>query len=294
MKKKSALGRGLEALLPTLEVRQGEEVVLVPLDAIRPNPYQPRRVFDAQALEELASSIREHGVLQPILVRPLLGNEAYELVAGERRVRAARLVGLERIPAVLRSFDDATMMEVALIENVQREDLDPMEIARAYHTLMEHFSLTQDEIARKMGKSRSLIANYLRLLALPERVQEYVSRGTLTMGHAKMLAGLEDPQMLEILTDRVVTEGWSVRKLEAVLRKRREDRQMSRRTAVRRERPTERHPELEAFEQGLSETLGAPVRIRFSGMAGTVEIAFFDREDLERIADILLKKGGNQ
>ncbi|MBE3550065.1 MAG: Chromosome (plasmid) partitioning protein ParB [Brockia lithotrophica] len=290
MKRKSALGRGLDALLPTLEVREGEEVVQIPLDAVRPNPYQPRRTFDAQSLEELAASIREHGVLQPILVRPLAGGEAYEIVAGERRVRAARLAGLERIPAVLRSFDDATMMEVALIENVQREDLDPIEIARAYRALMERFSLTQDEVARKMGKSRSLVANYVRLLALPERVQEYVSRGTLSMGHAKMLAGLEDPRAIGELADRVVREGWSVRRLEEFLRKQRSE---SRRPA-RRRALEDRPSEYAALERELSEALGAPVRIRLSGAAGSVEIAFFDREDLERIAELLVGKGGTR
>ncbi|RKQ83900.1 ParB/RepB/Spo0J family partition protein [Brockia lithotrophica] len=288
MKRKSALGRGLDALLPTLEVREGEEVVQIPLDSLRPNPYQPRRTFDAEALEELASSIREHGVLQPILVRPLAGGEAYEIIAGERRVRAARLAGLERIPAVLRSFDDATMMEVALIENVQREDLDPIEIARAYRALMERFSLTQDEVARKMGKSRSLVANYLRLLALPERVQEYVSRGTLSMGHAKMLAGLEDPRTIGELADRVVREGWSVRRLEEFLRRQRR----GSRSTVRREETAGRPSEYAVLERELSEALGAPVRIRASGAAGAVEIAFFDREDLERIAELLVGKGG--
>lgn len=205
-------------------------------------------------------------------------------------MRAARLAGLERIPAVLRSFDDATMMEVALIENVQREDLDPIEIARAYRALMERFSLTQDEVARKMGKSRSLVANYVRLLALPERVQEYVSRGTLSMGHAKMLAGLEDPRAIGELADRVVREGWSVRRLEEFLRKQRSE---SRRPA-RRRALEDRPSEYAALERELSEALGAPVRIRLSGAAGSVEIAFFDREDLERIAELLVGKGGTR
>jgi ParB family transcriptional regulator, chromosome partitioning protein len=206
------LGKGLDALIPSLSVSDDDKVVEIALKQLRANPYQPRKTFDEEAIKELAESIRQHGVIQPIIVRSVL--KGYEIIAGERRFRASQYCGKETIPAVIRNFTDQQVMEIALIENLQRENLNAMEIAVAYQGLMDQFQLTQEELSMKVGKSRSHIANFLRLLSLPEEVKNHVSRGTLSMGHARALVGLKNAETIKQLAQQCMDGEWSVRELE--------------------------------------------------------------------------------
>lgn len=206
------LGKGLDALIPSLSIQDDDKVIEIPLNQLRANPYQPRKSFDEEAIRELAESIRQHGVIQPIIVRSVL--KGYEIIAGERRFRASQFCGNTTIPAVVRTFSDQQVMEIALIENLQRENLNAMEIAVAYQGLMDQFQLTQEELSLKVGKSRSHIANFLRLLTLPDEVKDYVSRGTLSMGHARALVGLKDPATIKQLAKQCIDHEWSVRDLE--------------------------------------------------------------------------------
>ena len=278
---KKGLGRGLGALIPEIDPaeRERQGVVEVEIGQIRPNPNQPRKEFDEVRLEELALSIKEHGIVQPIIVRKV--DDGYEIVAGERRWRAAQLVGLTKVPALVREFTEAERMEIALIENLQREDLNPLEEAEAYRTLLESFGLTQEALAKKLGRSRSQVANTLRLLQLPEQVQDEIRAGRLTMGHAKVLLGVEDPAKLVALAERVVAQGLSVRELEELLR-----------VPEKRERPREKPraklpPDLAAVEQRLREQLGTPVKLHWTGERGRVEITFFGQDGLNRLLDVL-------
>jgi ParB family chromosome partitioning protein len=256
-------------------------VLELPLSAIRPNPHQPRRRLDETALEELAASIRLHGLVQPVIVAP--DGEGYVLVAGERRWRAAARAGLERIPALVRELDPRAMTELALVENLQREDLNPLEEAYAYRLLQEEYGLTQDEIAHRVGKSRPHVANILRLLQLDPAVQEAVMEGQLTGGHAKVLVSLP-PALQRSLAEEALRRRWSVRELERRLRSLRDD-AGPRRQGV--EPPS--NPELAHLEQRLRERLGSPVAIRRrDGGAGWIEIRFFGEEDLARLVDALL------
>src|SRR5690606_32748494 len=209
---KKGLSRGLDALIPSLDIRDDDKVVEIPLSKLRPNPYQPRKTFDEESIEELAASIKEHGVITPIIVREVL--KGYEIIAGERRWRASQANNLATIPAVVRKFTDQQVMEIALIENLQREDLNSMEIAIAYQSLIDSFGLTQEELSVKVGKSRSHIANFLRLLQLPEEVKQYVSRGTLSMGHARAIVGLKEIPIIKEVAAMTIKNEWSVRELE--------------------------------------------------------------------------------
>lgn len=278
---KKGLGKGLGALIPGIDPtergRQG--VVELEIGQIKPNPDQPRKEFDEVRLEELALSIKEHGIVQPVIVRKV--GDGYELVAGERRWRAAQLAGLTKVPALVREFTEAERMEIALIENLQREDLNPLEEAEAYRALMDAFGLTQEALAKRLGRSRSQVANTLRLLQLPDRVQEEIRAGRLSMGHAKVLGGVEDPAELVALAEKVVSEGLSVRELEELLRPR-----------ERRERPRAKAraklpPDLAAVERRLREQLGTPVKLHWSGDRGRVEITFFGEEGLNRLLEAL-------
>lgn len=287
------LGKGLAALIPEAEEASGEGVVEIEVEKIRPNRYQPRKAFDEAKLEELAESIRSHGVVQPIVVR-LIG-DAYELVAGERRWRAAVKAGIKKIPAVVREMSDSELLEVALIENLQRTDLNPMEEAEAYRKLASEFGLSQEEIAKRVGKSRSQVANTLRLLQLPPRVQESIRRGELSMGHAKALLGLERQQDILALCEDVVRKGLSVRETEEAVRRlgRRKGRE------DKRYEPCSGVPEgtesegLEAVawrrsvESALAERLGTRVRVVGSPVRGKVEISYFSAEDLERVLELV-------
>lgn len=278
---KKGLGKGLGALIPGIDPteRERQGVVELEIGQIKPNPDQPRKEFDEVRLEELALSIKEHGIVQPVIVRKV--GDGYELVAGERRWRAAQLAGLTKVPALVREFTEAERMEIALIENLQREDLNPLEEAEAYRALMDAFGLTQEALAKRLGRSRSQVANTLRLLQLPDRVQEEIRAGRLSMGHAKVLGGVEDPAELVALAEKVVSEGLSVRELEELLRPR--ERRERPRAKVRAKLP----PDLAAVERRLREQLGTPVKLHWSGERGRVEITFFGEEGLNRLLEAL-------
>lgn len=277
---KKGLGRGLGALIPEVELaeRDRDSIQDLEIKAIVPNPKQPRKSFDQSKLEELAASIREHGVVQPIVVRPR--GERFEIVAGERRWRASQLAGLSKVPALVRDFSEAETMEIALIENLQREDLNPLEEAEAYKVLLEEYQLTQDELARRLGKSRPQITNTLRLLQLAPAARKEVEAGRLSMGHAKVLLGVESQIVQDSLARRVADEGLSVRDLESALRA----------TQVER-KPVRRATGLSAdsreLETRLNEHFGTPVRLHVGEGKGKIEITFFGDEGLNRILEVL-------
>ncbi|NMB46912.1 MAG: ParB/RepB/Spo0J family partition protein [Firmicutes bacterium] len=277
---RQALGRGLKALIPQAEAVRGEEVRQVPVSAIQPNPYQPRRNFDEESLRELAASIKEKGVLQPVTVREKDGG--FELVAGERRWRAAQVAGLSEIPALLRQLSDREVMEIALIENLQREDLNPIEEAEAYEVLMREFELTQEDVARAVGKGRPTIANRLRLLRLPAAVREWVADGQLSAGHAKILVVMDEERAVE-LGRRCVDEGWSVRQLEEFLRspKARSGRG---RQVVQVER---QNPLIREVEERLQGALGTKVKIKDKRGKGKIEVEYYSTEELNRILEVI-------
>ncbi len=275
---KRGLGRGLGAFF---QAEEGEKPTEIALSDIVPNRFQPRRVFDPEALNELAQSIKQHGVIQPVLVRKTA--TGYELVAGERRWRAAQQAGLKAIPAVVRDYDDGQMTELALIENIQRENLNPIEEAAAFRRLMDEFSLTQEEVARRIGRSRSLIANTVRLLNLPAAVQDHVSRGTLTMGQARPLLGLEDAELQLEAAESIIAEDLSARDAEELVR---------RLLSTPRTKPARKQPEKREFflaeaEERLKMALGTQVRIKPGKLKSKIEIEFYSAEDLERLIETL-------
>lgn len=274
------LGKGLDALFPTLAVDESEKVIELDLKQIRPNPYQPRKNFDQSKIEELSQSIQEHGLIQPIIVRKVL--RGYEIIAGERRFRATQLAKLTTIPAVVRDMNERQVMEVAIIENLQREDLNVMEIAEAYQKLMTEFDLTQEELAFKVGKSRPHVANFLRLLQLPSIIQEYVSRGTLSMGHARAILGLKDQQHMITVAKKSIEEEWSVREIEEWVQRINE--RVPRETKKKKE-TTE--PYVKEIEEKLRMTFGTFVKIKHGKNKGKIEIQYTSKEDLERIMTLL-------
>ncbi|WP_433944820.1 ParB/RepB/Spo0J family partition protein [Paenibacillus sp. SN-8-1] len=276
------LGKGLDALIPSLSVSDDDKVVEIPLNQLRANPYQPRKTFDEEAIKDLAESIRQHGVIQPIIVRSVL--KGYEIIAGERRFRASQYCGNTTIPAVVRSFTDQQVMEIALIENLQRENLNAMEIAVAYQGLMDQFELTQEELSLKVGKSRSHIANFLRLLALPDEVKEYVSRGTLSMGHARAIVGLKDSAIIKQLAKQCIENEWSVRELEDAVQ------QLDRKkldTSKVKIAAKKRDPYIEEVEETLRERFKTTVKIKPAKDKGKIEINYFSQQDLQRLLDML-------
>lgn len=275
------LGRGLDALIPSLNVSDDDKVIDISLKELRPNPYQPRKTFNEDSISELAASIKEHGVIQPIIVRSVL--RGFEIIAGERRFRASQQCGLERIPAVVRKFTDQQVMEIALIENVQREDLNAIEIANAYQALVEQFSLTQEELSVKVGKSRSHIANFLRLLQLPEEIKQHVSRGTLSMGHARAIAGVKNDKQKKELADETIKNEWSVRHLEEMIKNLEE--------TVSKEKPKEtnkrKDPYIDQLEENLRNRYRTTVKIKHSNNKGKIELLYYSKDDLERLLELL-------
>ncbi|MGD0724088.1 MAG: ParB/RepB/Spo0J family partition protein [Spirochaetia bacterium] len=284
---KKALGKGIDALLGDEGKTDLSTVAEVRLSLIKPNPQQPRQEFDDASLRELADSIREKGVLQPILAEADQDG-GYSIIAGERRVRAAKIAGLEKIPVIVRQFSAAEKLEIALIENVQREDLTPIEQALAYRRLMEMANLSQEQIAQKVGKDRSTVANTLRLLKLPVEAQDALTRGSITSGHARALLMLLNPSDQQLLLHRVVESGISVREAEdmaASLNK-------GKRGAVKTGRTgtaaaIRKVPELQEIEQKLIEKLGTKVEVRGTTAKGRIEISYFSSEDLERLLETL-------
>ncbi|KUK37178.1 MAG: ParB family transcriptional regulator, chromosome partitioning protein [Clostridia bacterium] len=279
--KSKGLGRGLKALIPTTPEGAAEdaEIVELPLERITPSRYQARQDFDEDSIRELASSIKEHGVMQPVVVRPV-GEDLYELVVGERRWRACRQAGLETIPAVIRRVDDRTSGEMMLVENIQREDLNPVEEALAYRRLIEEFHLTQEEVASRVGKSRSFIANSLRLLQLPEGVRSLLGQGKLSVGHGKVLLGIPDPAGQERLAREIVEKGLTVREAEKAVQ-----RLLKEGGSRQKAREKEKDVELAAVEDRLRERLGTKVRIRPGRRGGRIEIEYYGRDDLDRLLE---------
>lgn len=273
------LGRGLEALIPQAE-EGGDQILSIEIERIDPNPWQPRRRHDEAGLEELAASIREHGVVQPIIV--CRGEEGrYRLVAGERRWRACKMLGLGTIPAIVKELSDREITEVALVENIQREDLNPLEEATAYRILLEEFGLTQEEVARRVGKTRAQISNTVRLLHLPERVRELIGEGLLSAGHGRALLGLEDAAEQVSLAEEIVRRGLSVREAEELVRRRSGGR------SAARPREGKQSEEWEEVARQLAERLGTRVRIRAKDGRGRIEIEFYGWEDLERLLELM-------
>src|SRR3990172_547671 len=276
MASRHGLGRGLGALLAGHEPQEEKHIQDLPVDAISSNPQQPRKDFNIKTLGELSESVKRSGVLQPVIVRKVgLG---YELVIGERRWRAAKMAGLEKIPAVVRDVSDKESIELALVENLLRENLNPIEEAEAYRKLLADFGWTQEELAQHVGKDRSSIANYLRLLKLPEVIQTDLRSGQLTMGHARALLALSSPQDQLKLREEILIHSWSVRATEEDVQRKRS--QLPRR-AVRRS------PELVGLEETLRDTLATRVRIVGNEQRGRIEVIYSSREELERLTELI-------
>lgn len=289
-KKSHGLGRGLDALLPEeTEIAQGavQEIAIGDID---PNPDQPRRTFPEESLVQLAQSIQEQGVLQPLLVAP--GDFGrYLLVAGERRWRAARRAGLETVPCIVRSLSPAQQMEIALIENLQREDLNPLEVAQGIQSLMKEFGYTQEQVAQRLSKSRPAVANLLRLLSLPEEVMELIRQGVLTAGHARVLAGLDSAEEQLLLAGEAVEKGYSVRQLEAVAAERKK--------AAAAKPPVKKQThalsvELTELEVRIRETMGVRATLTGSEKKGRIVLQYYSREELEHLSELIGRLSGSQ
>lgn len=283
MTRRAGLGKGLGALLPSVpgsEVR----IVEIPLDEIHPNPRQPRTEFSQEELEELADSIKEIGLLQPVVVRPREAG-GYELLVGERRLRASRLAGVEHMPAIVREADDREALEQALVENLQRTDLNPVDEAQAYRNLVDVFELTQEEVAVRVGKSRVHVTNLLRLLELPEEIKRMLADGRIAAGHARALLGIEDPERQATVARQVEEEGMTVRQIEALARAPQPPEQASAPSSPKAPPRRGRFPDL---EESLADHLGTEVRVETGRGRGRIVISFGSRDDLHRIVELLL------
>ncbi|MGP4081295.1 ParB/RepB/Spo0J family partition protein [Pseudalkalibacillus sp. R45] len=274
------LGKGFNALFPANELEKEHEIQEIKLSEIRPNPYQPRKSFDQKAIDELKESIETHGILQPIVVRKSI--KGYEIVVGERRFRAAKELGLESIPAIIKDLNEQKMMELALIENLQREDLNPIEEGQAYASLMQELELTQEQLAHRLGKSRPHIANHLRLLQLPSLVQQLLSERKLSMGHGRALLAVKNKSKISPLVQRIVKENLSVRQVEMLVQKMNEN--VSRET---KKRKPEKNVFVKEKEETLRERFGTSVSIKQTKQKGKIEIDFFSKDDLNRILEML-------
>ncbi|MBM7693567.1 ParB family chromosome partitioning protein [Peribacillus deserti] len=275
------LGKGINALFQNLEAGKEDTVQEVKIKDLRPNPYQPRKVFQTEAIQELKQSIQQHGILQPLIVRKSI--KGYEIVAGERRFRAAKEAGLQIVPVVVRELNEQQMMELALLENLQREDLNPLEEGAAYQALMEKLSLTQEELAKRLGKSRPYIANHIRLLSLPSEIQDLISEGKISMGHGRALLSLKKKTQLPHVVERVTKEGLNVRQLEALINNLNQN--VPRET--QKPKPQKKDLFLQERENSLRERFGTTVTIKQSKKKGKIEIEFFSSDDLERILELL-------
>lgn len=287
--KRRALGRGLEELFNNEPIDYNkieekiitetpkEEIVKLPIKELRSNPYQPRKVFDEKALEELALSIKEHGVFQPIIAKKSI--KGYEIIAGERRVKASAMAGLQEVPAIIKDFSDNEMMEIALLENLQRENLNAIEEASAYKNLIENLNITQEQLSDRIGKSRSHVTNMLGLLSLPQSTQNLISKKEISMGHARVLSKLKDENQINELTDRIITEGLSVRGLEELTN---DNENFERKNKITRVQKLGGN-EYSYLEESLSEKLGTKVKVK----SNKVEIKFTNSNDLNRILEIM-------
>ena len=278
---KRGLGKGLQALIPETEEEKGDSLDIQVKD-IHPNPYQPRKEFDQNKLSELAVSIEEYGLVQPIVVTP--GKKGYQIVAGERRWRAASMLGLDRIPAVIKDYTDQELMEIALIENLQREDLNPIEEANAYKELMEKFNLTQEQMAKRLGKSRTLIANTLRLLTLSDDLQVLIQNNQISAGHGRTLLAEGNTIKRKLLANRVVGEKLSVRELENIIKSSKVEKKTNKRI---RKTSTTRLNIYNELEDNLQRALGTKVNILDRNKKGKILIEYYSEEDLDRIYEII-------
>lgn len=282
------LGRGLGALIPQLDEEEIQRAQEVNVKEIQPNPFQPRKEFNQESLNELANSIKEHGIIQPLLVRKI--NSGYQLIAGERRWRAAQSIGLKTVPVVVREMHDQQMMEIALVENLQRSDLNPIEEAEAYQGLMETFHLTQEEVAQKVGKSRPAVANILRLLQLPEEIRKLVISGTISMGHARALLSLNDRNQQREACKTIIEKELSVRETEELIRNLLKPSVPRETEKKKKEDSIKKNPHWLAIEDELKQVFGTKININASGSKGKIEIEFYSSEELERVLEILLGK----
>ncbi len=284
--KRRSLGRGLDSLIPKSLETEPEGYQMVSTDLLKPNPSQPRKQFEQGALEELAESIRENGIIQPLIVRK--ENGGFEIVAGERRWRAAKMAKLEKLPVVVRTATDQDVAELTLIENIQREDLNPIEEAEAYEKLSERFRLTHDEIAKKTGKNRSVVTNQLRLLRLSDNAKEALVSGSITVGHARALLGASSPEEMDFLLGEVLKKDLTVRRTEALVKKKS-------REAEAPAEPVSEEPEEDIFTRELTEELSGKfstkVKISRNKTKGKIEIEYYSPEELERIVGMLLSRG---
>lgn len=271
---KTALGKGLDALLP----EKGEEIINLDITRIVPGEQQPRRVFNDKALNELAQSIKEKGILQPIIVRKA-GDGTFRIVAGERRWRAATIAGLKKVPVIIKDTDPSDSLEIALIENIQREDLNPIETAEAFQRLMKEFNLTQEELSAKVGKERATVANYLRLLKLPDEIKDLINKGSLSMGHARAILAVEGKTNQVELARTIVTRGLSVREAESLSKRVSRPKKKSSRS---------KDPQITSLEEKLKQSLGTKVKIQHKGKRGKIEIEYYSLDELDRLLDILI------
>jgi ParB family chromosome partitioning protein len=274
---RKALGKGISALIPEKEGRE-DKIIYVQSDQIKPNPFQPREDFAEQGIQELAQSIKEKGVIQPLLVRRK--GDYFELIAGERRLRAANLLGIKELPIIVKNVQDQDSLELALIENVQRQDLNPIEQAHAYRYLIDKFQVTQEKISEVLGKARVSITNILRLLNLPQEIQEEIKKGRISFAHGRALLELEDANQQRRLTQEVISKDLSVRELENLIK-------MQRPRAKRRIGQAERDPQVKVLEEELQHILATRVRVSKRKKRGHMLIEFYSDEDLERIINIM-------
>lgn len=286
-RKKLALGRGLDALIPSMSSTEVDDdgstdnaLLECDIDLIQPNRYQPRSHFAPEELNQLSESIRTQGVLQPILVRQQ--EMGYELVAGERRLRAAKLAGLKKIPVVVKDVSHAEMLEIAIVENIQRENLNPIEEAEAYHRLITEFGLTQEQASGRVGKSRSAVANFLRLRQLPDPIKESINNGQLSMGHARALLGAETSAQQNIAWRAIIKKSLSVRQTEELIKRLRNSAEV-----VERKKSTSEDRHLASVAENLSRRFGTKVQINRRGKKGKLEIEFYSNDDLDRLIELL-------
>ncbi len=278
---RKALGKGISALIPERESGREDKIIYAQISQIKPNPFQPREDFDSQGIEELAQSIKEKGVIQPLLVRRK--GDYYELIAGERRLRAANSLNLKEIPIIVKDVEDRDSLELALIENIQRQDLNPIEEAHAYQYLIDKFQVTQEKISEVLGKARVSITNTLRLLKLPQEIQEEMKKGRISFAHGRALLEVEDINQQRKLTQEVISNGLSVRELENLIKAHRPK-------VKRRIGQSLREPYVAVLEEELQQALATKVRISKRKKRGHILIEFYSQEDLERIAKIV--RGG--
>ncbi len=279
---KKGLGKGLESLIPISHIKDRSYVSEVDVDQLMSNLYQPRQDFDQGKMDELKESIKAHGIIQPIIVRE--STQGYEIVAGERRLKAAREIGMRKVPVIIRQFDNLKTFEVALVENIQREDLNPIEQAFAFKRLVNEFELTQQELAMMTGKSRTFISNTMRLLNLDDWVKDRVASGKISFGHAKVLLGLENKEIQQEFGQKIIEQDLSVRELERIISRwiKKKDKKLSSQKKL-----VQYFPDL---ERNLIDRFGTKVKIQFSGKRGNIAIEFYSAEDLNRISGILLSE----